>query len=351
MSATRYDFRDTAALVELYELACDKLNADYRETLRSAVRTNNFADYVQLQGNCRPECIELMSIGELAETKTYEHSAQFIDIKAAHKVLFGSYGIVKASNGPARRLALPIQVTYTKGEFDGAPHSPIITSGRHRLLSLQILLNACGLTQAEIDAVNVRVTSCVVKDEKDFAMIMETNNSSRRQSTHELSVHKLSSFHVTTNDLEELLDGAATVSGKSSQHGAVFAQAVALQTEAQVERSLVWAAVKGAYVAVKSADKENRKPLADLFLDGAREDLAEVTEYVASEVGTAFDESVRESLTQGDAKRLLREKLARVIAKRVRVTEPVFPTVEERDRKRMEELEAKAAELRNRYNA
>jgi predicted HAD superfamily phosphohydrolase len=114
---------------------------------------------------------------------------------------------------------------------------------------------------------------------------------------------------------------------------------------------LVWAAVKGAYVAVKSADKENRKPLSDLFAEGAREDLAEVSEFVASEVGTAFDESLRESLTQSDAKRLLKEKLARVIAKRVRVTAPVFPTVEERDRKRMEELEAKATELRNRYNA
>lgn len=351
MATPRYNFRDTASLVELFELACDKLNADYRETLRSAVRTDNFSEYVQLHGNCRPECIELMTLGELAETKQYEHSAQFIDVKAAHKVLFGTYGIVKASSGPARRLALPIQVTYLKGEFDDAPHSPIVTSGRHRLLALQILLSACGLTQDEIDATPVRVITCVVRDEKDFAMIMETNNTSRRQSTHELSVHKLSSFHVGTNDLEELLSGASSVASKASQHGAVFAQAVTLQTEAPIERTLVWSAVKSAYVAVKSADKENRKPLADLFSPGAREDLSEVTEYVADEIGGAFDEAVRESLTQADAKRLLKEKIASYIARRVKVTAPVFATVEERDRRRMEELEAKASELRNRYNA
>jgi hypothetical protein len=350
-TTVRYDFRNNEELLELYQLACDKLNTDYRETLRSAVRTNNFAEYVQLHGNCQPECIELMTIRELAETMRNEHSAQFIDKKALHKVLFGPYGIVKASSGPARRLAIPIQVTYTKGEFDPVPHKPIITSGRHRLLALLILLGACGLTEEEIDAVPVRVTTCVVRDEKDFAMIMETNNSSRRQSSQELSVHKLSSFSVTTNDLEELLDNAASVAGKTSQHAAVFAQAVALQTDAPIERTLVWAAVKGAYVAVKGADKENRKPLADLFLPVSREDLSEVTQGVAEEVGDAFDEALRDSLTQADAKRLLKEKLAHVIAKLVKVAEPVFPTAEERDRKRMESLEAKATELRNRYNA
>jgi hypothetical protein len=161
----------------------------------------------------------------------------------------------------------------------------------------------------------------------------------------------LSAFSVTTNDLEELLDGASSVANKSSQHGNVFAQAVTLQCSAPVEREFVWTAAKGAYVSVKGADKENRKPLADLFLDSGREDLAEVSEYVANEVGSAFDESIKEGLTQTDAKRLLKEKLAVILARRVRVTEPVFPSAEERDRKRMETLEAKATELRNRYNA
>ena len=98
---------------------------------------------------------------------------QFIDLKAAQKVLFGRFGICRPTVGQPRKLALPIQVTYTKGQFESEPSKPCISSGRHRLMSLLILLSAAGFTDYEIDEIPVRITSCVVTSNEDFAMIME----------------------------------------------------------------------------------------------------------------------------------------------------------------------------------
>ena len=350
MSATQYDFRDNSNLLELAAVASDKITAEYREVLRNAVKTGNFASYAQLPGACAPECVEYMTIGELRGTKNNESGDQFIDPKAAHKVLFGTYGICKPTTGPARALALPIQVTYTKGQFDHEPTSPCISSGRHRLMALCILLNACGLSEFEIDEVPVRVTTCVVRDEKDFAMIMETNNQSRRQSTRELANHKLVSLGIVTNDIDELIENASVVYGKVARHAETFAQAVALQTDARVERNTVFSAVKSAYTNVKSADKSNAPVMKELFAPGNNAELQSQTEYVASEVGAIFDNAMQPGLTGSEVSRAFKEGLAGLLAQRLGVVAPVFKTKEERDRESLQTLEAKAAALKNTYN-
>ena len=350
MSKTQYDYRDNSSLIELAAVANDKLTADYREVLRNAVKTGHFASYAQLPGACAPECVEYMTIGELRNTKENESGDQFIDVKAAHKVLFGTYGICKPSAGPARSLALPIQVTYTKGQFDDQPTKPCISSGRHRLMALCILLSACGLSEYEIDVVPVRVTTCVVKDEKDFAMIMETNNQSRRQSSRELANHKLVSLGVVTNDIDELIENVSVLYAKSARQAETFAQAVALQTDALIERNTVFAAVKGAWSNVKSADKINGPTMKELFAPGNTSEFGTVSEFVASEVGSIYDQALQQGVTGGEINRTFKENLAALIATRLAVVAPVYQTKADRDRESLASLEAKAAQLKNTYN-
>ena len=342
MSSSKYDFRDYTNLVELEIVARDKISPDHREVIRNAVKTGNFSSYAQLPGACRPECIETMTIGELRNTKSNETGDQFIDVKAAHKVLFGGYGICKPTIGKPRALALPIQVTYTKGQFDNEPKDPCISSGRHRLLSLCILLSACGLSDYEIDEVPVRITSAVVQDEKDFAMIMETNNQSRVQKSRELANHKMVALSITTNDLDQLLEDAQGVYGMISKQGPVFAQAVTLQSEAKVERDTVFAAVKSAWTNVKQADKENGKRMRELFSPGSTTELSDVAEYVAGAVASAYDNALQQGATNAEINRVFKETLAVALATRISVVVPVYKTKEERDREALATLEAKA---------
>ena len=351
MSATQYDFRDNQGLMDLEQIARDKIAPDYKENLRNAVLTGNFLSYVQLAGACTPECVETMTIGELRNTKVNEAGDQFIDLKAAQKVLFGRFGICRPTIGQPRKLALPIQVTYTKGQFDSEPSKPCISSGRHRLMALLILLSAAGFADYEIDEIPVRITSCVVTSNEDFAMIMEANNQSRAQKARELANHKLVASSITTNDIHELLDAASSIANAVNKQAILFAQAVSLQCQGNVERDTVFAVAKGAYTSVKSTDVKNAKHLKELYLAGNRAELASITEYVAAQVEDVYRDALVAGISVADINRLTREELARRTARRLSLVEPVFKTQEERDREKLADLEAKAAQLKRQYSA
>lgn len=346
MSATVYDILDYPGFQDLLARATKDISQDYAATIRDASRTGNFSLLVQVGANCDAECVEVMTLGELMDTKANEHGEQFIDCRAAEKVLFGKYGICKPSNGQPRRLALPIQVTFTKGSFDPLPHSPTISSGRHRLICLYMLLRAAGLSDQEIRSVKVRITSLVAPSIEDFAMVMEAANMSRTQSTHELDVHQMTSLKVQTNEVSAFYDSLPAVANRKGMHSKLFAQATRLAYKGQIGADRVYSAVKSAWTDVKGVDKENAVKLAAAFLPENLTKLQRHAEYLAGEVDRCYSAAIRETEQPGDINRILKENLARELAALLEATAPVYPTQVEVEKQRLEKLEAKAEALR-----
>jgi hypothetical protein len=85
-------------------------------------------------------------LGELAESAQHEVTPQSVDPQAVDDILFGRYGLIrKTGGGRADRLMEDIEVAYIKDIAAGTTTGPIITSGRHRTLALQIMLKAAGM--------------------------------------------------------------------------------------------------------------------------------------------------------------------------------------------------------------
>ena len=86
------------------------------------------------------------TLGELADSATHEVTAQSVDDGAVHDILFGRYGLIrKAGGGRANRLMEDIEVAFIVDAMTGTKIGPIITSGRHRCLALQLMLKSAGV--------------------------------------------------------------------------------------------------------------------------------------------------------------------------------------------------------------
>lgn len=347
MSASVYEVFDYPGFQALLEKGMREINVSYASNLRDAARTGNLSLLVQVGANCEAECIETKPLGELLGSKVNEHGEQFIDARAAEKVLFGKFGILKPGSGQPRKLALPIQVTWVKGKYDPLPHSPTISSGRHRVLSLWVLLLAAGLTEAEARDTPIRITSLVAPSNEDFAMVMEANNQSRTQSSHELDVHQLTGLGVQTNDADAFYEGLPNVAVRRSMHAKLFAQAVRLSYGGKLGASTVYKAAKAAWCDLKGVDRENANALAVRgFQPEDPSTLRRHANYLAGEMDRCYGAAIRAAEQPTDITRIFKENVAREVAAVFEVSAPVYPTQQEVMQARLETAQAKAEALK-----
>ena len=136
------------ALAPIREEAVKTLNAPkggakkLKDDLQNLGR--NGADLTQNFQIAKPpggNALRTFTLGELADSAENEVVGQAVDPKAVNEILFGRYGLIKKTGGGRTdRLMEDIEVAYIKDFALGTTIGPIITSGRHRTLALQIML-------------------------------------------------------------------------------------------------------------------------------------------------------------------------------------------------------------------
>lgn len=151
----------------------------------ASVRAGNFIGEHQVR---KPEPGRQMSIQELCDSYVHETTAQLIDAGAVEKILFGPDGLIrKAGGGRAPYLMEDIEVGYITDPVAGTSVGPVITSGRNRMLALQIMLRAAGLAPAAIAALKIRVSVIQVATAEELQRrIISANTGSRDFSSAEV---------------------------------------------------------------------------------------------------------------------------------------------------------------------
>ena len=193
--------------------------------IRAAAGTKNFPNTLQYESKTVPE---VRTLGELAESRANEHAQQFLYVKSIDKILFGKYGLVKG-----KKLSSDIQICYRRGR-DGELKDFVITSGRHRVVSIIALLQHLGIQDWQSQ--KVQVTTKVVSSDPEFAQLIETANDSRRMPRAEQQVYGLTSRGVRTKDRSEFYE--TRTQATDSQLGHVFAKAVQFELEGMPQTTI-----------------------------------------------------------------------------------------------------------------
>lgn len=145
-----YDPSNFSALAALEERAAALMNskdgaAPLKARIKKAAATGDLTTEFQVVKPDGGNALRSFTLGELADSAEHEVTPQAIDPKSVEEILFGRYGLVrKTGGGRAERLMEDIEVAYIKDLAAGTTVGPIITSGRHRSVSLQLMLKAAG---------------------------------------------------------------------------------------------------------------------------------------------------------------------------------------------------------------
>lgn len=148
-----YDPSNFPALASIEERAAELMNrpkggaaalkSEIQKTARAGADLTPGFQVVKPDGG---NALRSFTLAELADSAENEVTPQSVDPDAAEDILFGRYGLIrKTGGGRADRLMEDIEVAYIKDVAAGTTTGPIITSGRHRTLALQIMLKAAGI--------------------------------------------------------------------------------------------------------------------------------------------------------------------------------------------------------------
>jgi hypothetical protein len=183
---TSYEVKNYPELQPLIEKAKKHLESDKKfvEELGQSVFQNTFDINHQIKKDVQARKI---TIGELCQSYKYETTTQQIDPKSVSDILFGSDGLIrKKGGGRFPYLMEDIEVADVKTgsfDFDG----PIISSGRNRVLALQILLLAAGASEEQVKNCELRVNSVKMSSHEELQRrIISANTGSRTFSRAEI---------------------------------------------------------------------------------------------------------------------------------------------------------------------
>ena len=180
---TSYDPSNFSVLAPVMEKAKELLakSPKLQAKVIKAVRSSN-ASLTEGFQITKPEggsALRPFTFGELADSAINENNAQSVDPSAVSDVLFGRYGLIqKAGGGRTEFLMEDIEVAFIKDLVSGDVQGPIITSGRHRTLALQVMLIAAGIRGYR--DVYVRCSVIVCNNAQEIqARIISANTGSR----------------------------------------------------------------------------------------------------------------------------------------------------------------------------
>lgn len=218
------------------------------------------------------------TLGDLALTAANEHAQQFIYPKRVAHVLFGPHGLAKGF-----RLSNDIQVTWMRN-LAGELNNPVITSGRHRLTAIILLLQHLGV---KWEKQKILVSTKVVNTDAEFAQLIYDNNDSRVMKQAEKRNHRLGGRGVQTGTAEDFYRSVRRV--RANELPTAFAAACRLTQEdkPQEYQDKLYTVAAGAMSKVLKVSADNRAALKHTFTEGSAEDVQARVESIV--IGLAGD--------------------------------------------------------------
>ena len=207
-----YNLSNWPELSHLLERASSKMCEGQRSSIRAAVADNTFSQLFQVKtGDQR----RMFSVDELCDSSSNETSQQRIDPKAVSDILFGADGLISCSNSKRnQRLMEDIEVAFIVDNLNGIEIGPIITSGRNRLIALQILLKAAA-PNALLKNLSIRCTTLHLGDRGQVeSRIVSANMGSRKMAAAENRERFAGKQGLNTSSREALIESLATVESK-----------------------------------------------------------------------------------------------------------------------------------------
>lgn len=277
-SGKSYDPMLNSELDELRVLIASK-GVKGESRIREAANKRSFPLALQFEQVDQDKAFTL-TLGELAASRANEKGQQFVNPEDVKRVLYGVAGIAKDN-----KLSNEIQVCYFKdlaGELD--PRF-IITSGRHRLTAIIMILQALGI---KWEKQRVTVSTKVVNSDQEFAQLIRLANVSRHMSGAEVRNFKLDGKGVITADADSFYRTVRLA--RRPECAAAFAAACHFEAaDKPLEfRNKLRAFAAGGYTKLVNGDPEQREMAIGLIRnEGNEEKLRKLaTDTVADLVKT-----------------------------------------------------------------
>jgi hypothetical protein len=243
--------------------------------IRSAAGKKSFPMHLQFEPVDADKAYTL-TLGELAESAQNETSIQYIYPKRVKHVLLGGHGIAKSF-----KLSNEIQVCYTRDLAGELNPRFVISSGRHRLTAIILLLQHLGI---KWEKQRIYVSTKVVTSEREFKQVIMDANDARKMKGAETRNHKLGARGVETHDSERFY---ATVRlARKPECPAAFAAAcrfIAADKPREFQDTLYNYAAAG-YGQAMRVDRDNSAVLMELVKgEGKTEELKALAESVTGQ--------------------------------------------------------------------
>jgi len=229
-----YDPSNFPALASIEERAAEMMNrvkggagALKAEIAKTADSGGDLTSKFQILKPDGGNALRSFTLGELAKSAEHEVTPQTVDPQAVEDILFGRYGLIrKTGGGRADRLMEDIEVAYVQDLAAGTTVGPIITSGRHRTLALQIMIKAAGIVgysdfRIRCSVINV-ASNAQVQDR-----IISANTGSRDFSRAEIRERIGSSGNLTLTSCQ-MIEATILLAEKSEEFKAAFSAYVKL---------------------------------------------------------------------------------------------------------------------------
>ena len=326
-SGLNYDPAENHELDEVrLRLNSKPLNEKWVSAIRGAANKKQFPLELQFEVADMNKAITF-TLGDLAASAAHEKAVQYIYPKRVEHVLFGPHGIAKGN-----KLSNDIQICWMRGLDGELETTPCITSGRHRLTAIIMLLQHLGINWQRQ---RIMVSTKVVNDDSEFAQLIYDNNDSRKMNQGEKRNHKLGALGINTANEDAFYNDPATsvrharTNVTAQAFGAACRFRATDKPQAYQDRLYQYAA--GAYSKVRDASKENKAVMRDLIQmpNGTDEEvlrLKNAAQFVSDNLLASIAKG-RELFPLAYECHAAPKGLALLLAEHLSVTAPVFTEV------------------------
>lgn len=240
--------------------------------IREAANKRSFPLALQFEQVDQDKAFTL-TLGELAASRSNEKGQQFVNPNDVKRVLYGVAGIAKDN-----KLSNEIQVCYRRNLAGDLDPNFVITSGRHRLTAIIMILQALGI---KWEKQRITVSTKVVNSDEEYAQLIRLANVSRKMSSAEVRNFKLDNKGVITADVDDFYRTVRL--SRRPECAAAFAAACNFEAEDKpLEfRNRLRAYAAGGYTKLVNGTTEQREAAVGLIRNEGNEtrlrDLAKQT--------------------------------------------------------------------------
>ena len=273
------------------------LDTKWISDIRQAAGKKNFPLELQFEAADMNKAT-FFTLGDLAATATHEKAVQYIYPKRVEHILFGPHGIAKG-----HKLSNELQVTWRREPYTGEIEAtPCITSGRHRLTAIILLLQHLGINW---EKQKVMVSTKIANSDEQFAQLIFDNNDCRKMVQAEKRNHKLGALGINTANEEAFYRSSDSVRrARSNVCAQAFGAACRFRAtdKPQAYQDRLYQYASGAYTKLVKV-RENRDFMRDLIqMKDVSGDALEAKINALQEAATFVADNLLTSIAKGREK-------------------------------------------------